>query len=72
MRRLRWLEFGTVIPAGRAHEVPIPHPERTARRNVGAWDVCFAEWPSRGAMLTTIRMQERGIPRADHWKAVQP
>lgn len=54
--------FGCTVPFGRLSEVVVPHPERTATVN-GAWSVTFYEWPSRGAMLTTIEMQGR---RASH------
>lgn len=50
------------------------HPERTARRNAGGsgdmnFDVVFRVWPSRAAMLTTIRMQEQRTPQSRDWKA---
>jgi hypothetical protein len=71
MKRIKHPAFGAAIPLGRLSEVAIPHPERTARRCVG-WDYEIAEWPSRGAMLTTVRMQERGPASRFHWKPVQP
>lgn len=65
--------FGNKVPAGRVSEVTIPHPERTAYK-VGsdiAGDYTFREWSSRGAMLTTIRMQERRASRSGDWRAWQ-
>lgn len=47
------------------------HPERTAKRTSG-WDVAYQVWPNRKAMARSIRMQQRGPHRADHWRAVQP
>jgi len=35
------------------------HPERTAKRDTG-WDVMYQVWPSRGAMLQSLKMQARG------------
>lgn len=34
------------------------NPERTAHRTC-AWDVEYKVWPSRGALMTTIKMQEK-------------
>ena len=64
--------FGSVIPQGRITELPVPHPERTARKTGARWDAgyTFAEWPSRGAMLTTIRLQEQREPRATDWRPI--
>lgn len=45
------------------------HPERTARK-AAEWDVTFQVWTSRAAMARSIRMQEKGEPRPDHWRAV--
>lgn len=45
-----------------------PNPERTARKPAD-WDVMFQEWPNRISMAKSIRMQQRGEPRSDHWKA---
>jgi hypothetical protein len=48
------------------------HPERTAKRSAGTglnFDVIYQVWPSREAMLTTIRMQERRVPKWSDWKA---
>lgn len=52
---------------GRQSEVTHPHPERTAYRAVG-WDLEYKVWPSRGAMVTTLRMQARSAPRAGDWR----
>lgn len=54
------------VSAARSGE-PVPHPERTARKN-SEWDVRFQEWTSRAAMLTTIRMQGKG-PTINPWRA---
>ncbi len=51
------------------------HPERTARKQAGSglnFDVTFKVWPARGAMATTIRMQQRRERRATDWHPVQP
>lgn len=50
------------------------NPERTAKRNgTGTnFDVTFQEWPNRGALVRTIRMQERGMNKSGHWRAVVP
>lgn len=53
------------------------HPERTAKRNAGGdgslnFDVVFRVWPSRGAMLTTLRMQGRRAPTSRDWRAIVP
>lgn len=49
------------------------NPERTATRPCG-WlgmsDVEYQVWPSRGAMLTTIAMQDKREYRHGDWKAV--
>ncbi len=48
------------------------HPERTARRNQRGsldFDITFQVWPSREAMLTTIRLQNRREPSQTDWKA---
>lgn len=47
-----------------------PHPDRTARKSLhglGA-DTMFKQWPSRGAMARTIRMQEKRESRNDDWR----
>lgn len=48
------------------------HPDRTARRSGHGldMDVYFQVWPSRAAMLTTIRMQEKAPPHPHHWRPV--
>ena len=48
------------------------HPERTARRSLQSFDVEFQTWPNRASMAKSIRMQQRGEPRADHWRACVP
>lgn len=47
------------------------YPERTAKKTSG-WDITFQVWPNRKAMARTIRMQQNGPSRSDHWRAVQP
>jgi hypothetical protein len=47
------------------------HPERTAHKDAG-WDVIYQEWPSRGAMARSIRMQEQRAPRSGDWRACVP
>ncbi len=44
-------------------------PERTARRNLRSWDVEFQTWPNRASMAKSIRMQQKGENRPDHWRA---
>ena len=59
------------LSAAAALEHTPEHPDRTAYRNgVGTlnFDLIFRVWPSRGAMLTTIKMQERREPHATDWK----
>jgi hypothetical protein len=62
------------VPAGRAaeYEATIMHPERTAKKNSGDWDIHYAEWPNRPSMAKTIRMQQSGENFAKAWRAVQP
>ena len=64
--------------SGAAADAHTPrNPDRTARRNVGGrdasgcpnFDVEFREWPSRAAMLATIRMQEQREHRETDWRA---
>lgn len=43
------------------------HPERTARRSI-SWDVEYQVWPSRAAMIASIRMQEKRAPHRTDWK----
>ena len=49
-----------------------PAPDRTARKAGRTWDSddTFQVWPSRKAMAVSIRMQERGPSRPDHWHAL--
>lgn len=42
-------------------------PDRTAYRSGETMDITFREWPSRGAMLESIRMQGRRIRRSNDW-----
>lgn len=55
-----------------ANEHKPEHPERTARRNATrdpmGGDVVFQVWPSRGAMLATIHMQERRERDTIDWR----
>ncbi len=46
------------------------HPERTAYHcGKGMdFDYHFRVWPSRGAMLESIRMEQRREPRPDDWR----
>ena len=59
----------TLTAANAATHVP-EYPERTARRTASGFlnfDVEYQVWPSRGAMLTSIRMgQQSGRPT---WRA---
>ena len=50
------------------------HPERVARRNGTGlnFDVTFQTWPNRESMARSIRMQQRGETRPDHWRACVP
>lgn len=58
--------------SGAASFTHVPeHPERTARRNAHGFlnfDVIYQVWPSRAAMLTTIRMQQRRAPSPQDWR----
>ena len=49
-------------------------PARTAwKPGTGMdFDKHYRVWPSRASMARSIRMQQRGAPRADHWKACMP
>lgn len=62
------------IPLGRLRETiaSLEHPERSAYRSgLGAFaDYTIQTWPNREAMARSIRMQQRGAPRSDHWRAV--
>jgi hypothetical protein len=44
--------------------------ERTATKAGRSWDAddTAQTWPSRAAMLTTLRMQSSGPSRPDHWR----
>jgi hypothetical protein len=50
------------------------HPERTARKSGTGmnFDITFQVWPNRPSLARTIRMQERGEHRGDHWRACVP
>ena len=58
------------VAFGRAGEYVPQHPDRTAYRFTSdlAGDVVFREWPSRGAMLTSIVMQGRRSARSTDWR----
>lgn len=62
------------VALGRLRETldALPNPERWAyKAGPGAFaDYTLQQWPNRASMVRTIRMQERGVPRADHWRAV--
>lgn len=47
------------------------HPERTAKRSGTGmnFDITFQVWPNRISMAKSIRMQQRGENRPDHWRA---
>lgn len=65
----------TLSAAAASDHIP-EHPERTARRFLGGsaslnFDVQFQVWPSRAAMLATIRMQQRRAPDSRDWRAVK-
>lgn len=61
------------ILTGAQADTHVPaHPERTASRacvGIMNFDREFREWPSRGAMLQTIAMQERREPHPRDWRA---
>ena len=48
------------------------HPDRTARKaNDGLdMDITYQVWPNRASMARSVRMQQRGTPRASHWRPV--
>lgn len=50
------------------------HPDRTARKSGSGldMDVRFQVWPNRPSMARSIRMQQKGAPRPDHWRACVP
>jgi hypothetical protein len=56
--------------AGALEHIP-KHPERTAKRHL-SFDVEFQIWSNRAAMAKSIRMQQRGEHRPDHWRACVP
>lgn len=62
------------VPLGRLRETldTLSDPERWAYKSgPGAFaDYTLQQWPNRASMARTIRMQERGAPRADRWRAV--
>lgn len=62
------------MPFGRTIGYVPEHPERTARKAGLSWDslVTYQTWPNRASMAKSIRMQESGPPRPDHWKACVP
>lgn len=51
-----------------------PHPERTAKKSGNGVfsDDIFQIWPNRASMAKSIRMQQSGPPRHDHWRALVP
>ena len=72
MKRIAHPGFGTAIPFERVPDVysAIRHPERTAYRLTGhlGATVTIAEWPSVGALQTTIALQDRGPSHSLHWR----
>ena len=48
------------------------HPEKTAKRSSGDYDVEFGVWTNREAMLKTIEMQSNGPAKKRNWKAIVP
>ena len=62
----------------RLHEVrsECRNPERSAYRERGDFArgvyAEVQEWPNRESMARSIRMQDRGPSRPDHWRAVLP
>jgi hypothetical protein len=59
----------TIPFAQLADHIPA-HPDRTAYKSGTGmnFDITFKEWPSRGAMLTTVQMQERSDSHLPKWK----
>lgn len=57
---------------GAAMEFTPTHPDRTARRSLASFDVEFKEWPARGPMARSIRMQQKRESRPDDWRACVP
>jgi hypothetical protein len=65
------------VPFARARETEsgMKNAARTAKRMTGSgmnMDVTYREWPSRGAMLTMLAMQDQRPPRPNDWHAVVP
>lgn len=64
-----------IMSGAAANEYKPPHPDRTARRNVGHgpmdFDVEFKEWPSRESMMKVIRQQEQREHRRNDWAPVK-
>jgi len=59
------------MPLGRTIGYTHPSPERTASRTRGLFtDVEFQVWPNRQSMARSVRMQQQGEPRPDHWRPV--
>lgn len=56
--------------AAAASHVP-EHADRTARKSGTGmdFDETFQVWPNRASMARTIRMQQRGMPSPQHWRA---
>jgi hypothetical protein len=46
------------------------HPERTAWKSFNEFDKLFKVWPSRKAMLLTIRMQQGRAHKGGDWVPV--
>ena len=64
----------TTVPAGRTREYVPKHPERTAYRDSGTWDVRFEQWPNRDAMARAIRKHQQhcGIRCSQCWTPIVP
>ena len=62
------------MPFGRTIGYVPEHPERTARSVGKSWDslVTYQTWPNRESMAMSIRMQQSGPPKPEHWKACVP
>jgi hypothetical protein len=61
-----------VMSFAAALEYQPEHAERTAKRSMRSFDVQFQTWPNRQSMARSIRMQQRGESRPDHWRACVP
>lgn len=59
------------MPFGRISEHKPKHPERTGFRAGPAWDSDYEirEWPSEGALRTTLSMQAKREPHQTDWRA---